>query len=376
MKYFIKTYGCQMNESDSERIEAVLEKYNHKKISKMEEADFIIVNLCSVRQTAVDRIYGQWSAKSKLRKNKEAPKIILTGCILSADKKRFSKRVDLIFDVREMERLEEFLKKEGSWRKKTDLTARDRDNELNISYLRVDPKYKHSTHAFVPIMTGCNNFCSYCVVPYTRGEEKSRPAKDIVKEVERLVSDGYKEITLLGQNVNSYRDKLPTPDIYFADLLCLLNGIKGDFKISFITNHPKDMKLSLIKAIAKCDKVVKYIHLPFQSGDDEILKKMNRKYTQEDYLSLIKKIRKNIPGVKFSTDVIVGFPGETLRQFNETLKVIKKVDFDIVYVNKYSPREGTVSSKKYPDDITWEEKKRRWKIVNDIVNSKNEREKK
>ena len=373
MKYFIKTYGCQMNESDSERIASVLERYKHKKASKMDEADFVIINLCSVRQTAIDRIHGQFSAKSKLTKNKKKPKIILTGCILKSDKKRFSEKIDLIFDVREMDDLEKFLKDNSDdWRKKVNLMNRDRDNELNISYLKIDPKYKHKNHAFVPVMTGCNNFCSYCVVPYTRGEEKSRGAEDIIKEVEGLVESGYSEITLLGQNVNSYssldeRGK----KINFGKLLKLLNKIPGEFKISFITNHPKDMKDGLIRAIRDCKKVVKYIHLPFQSGDDDILKKMNRHYTQKGYLSLIDKIKKEIPGVKFCSDVIVGFPGETNKQFNETLKVVKKVGFDTVYVNKYSPREGALSAKKYEDDISWAEKKTRWGIVNDLVNKKN-----
>ena len=362
-----------MNESDSERIASILESYNHKKSSKMDEADFVVINLCSVRQTAIDRIHGQFSAKSKLTKNKKRPKIILTGCILKSYKKRFSEKIDLIFDVREMEKLEEFLKSNSDdWRSKVNLMNRDRDNELNINYLKVDPKYKHKNHAFVPVMTGCNNFCSYCVVPYTRGEEKSRGAKEIIKEVEGLVDSDYGEITLLGQNVNSYSSlDEKGKKVNFGKLLKFLNKIPGEFKISFITNHPKDMKDGLIKAIRDCEKVVKYIHLPFQSGDDDILKKMNRHYTQKGYLKLIKKIKKEIPGVKFSSDVIVGFPGETDKQFNETVKVIKKVGFDIVYVNKYSPREGALSVKKYEDDIPWAEKKRRWGVINDLVNKKN-----
>ncbi len=383
MKYFIKTYGCQMNESDSERIASVLDRHGYKKAFKMDEVDFVIINLCSVRQTAIDRIHGQFSAKSKLTKNKKRPKLILTGCILDSDKKRFSKKIDLIFDVREMEKLDEFLKNNSQgWRKKLKLMNRDRDHELNIAYLKVNPKYKYKNHAFVPIMTGCNNFCSYCVVPYTRGEEKSRDAKDVRQEIEKLIKNGYNEITLLGQNVNSYKSKFSISNfqldnssmIDFAGLLYLLNDIKGDFKISFMTNHPKDMKDSLIKAIKDCNKVDKYIHLPFQSGDDEILKKMNRHYTKKDYLALVKKIKKEIPGVRFSTDVIVGFPGETDKQFMETIDVIKKVKFDNIYINKYSPREGTLSAKKYEDDISWSEKKRRWGVVNDLIKKKNEKE--
>lgn len=373
MKYFIKTYGCQMNESDSERIISVLNNIGYKETLVIDDADLVFVNLCSVRQTAVDRIHGQFSAKSKINKNKKRPKIILTGCILDSDKKRFLEKVDLIFDVREMEKLEEFLEKEkDKWIKemaeKVKLSNRERDDELGISYLKINPKYKYDDHAFVPIMTGCNNFCSYCVVPYTRGRERSRAVKDIILEVSNLVKNGYKEITLLGQNVNSFKGELNNNGkkeiVDFAKLLYLVNDILGDFKIKFLTNHPKDMSDSLIGAIKKCDKVVKYIHLPFQSGDDDILRKMNRRYTQKDYLDLVKKIKKAIPGVKFSTDVIVGFPGETDDQFNETLKVVKEVGFDIIYINKYSTREGTLASKKYKDDIPWSEKKRRWEKIN------------
>ncbi|NCF75552.1 MAG: MiaB/RimO family radical SAM methylthiotransferase [Xanthomonadaceae bacterium] len=310
MKYFIKTYGCQMNQSDSERIATVLDNLKNKEVSEIEDADLVIFNLCSVRQTAIDRIFGQLNKK----KNKKQ-KIFLTGCILASDKKKFAKKVDLIFDIREIKKLKNFLLKKKFAKNKKFKQARDEN--FDFSYLKIKPKYKFKDKAFVPIMTGCNNFCSYCVVPYTRGKEYSRPLGDIIKEVKNLINNGCKEIILLGQNVNSYNSKFSifnfqfsinfqfsnSSMINFANLLRIINSIEGDFKISFLTNHPKDMNNDLIDAIAKCDKVVKHIHLPFQSGDDEILEKMNRHYTQKDYLNLIKKIRKKIPEIKFSTDV-------------------------------------------------------------------------
>lgn len=377
MQYFIQTYGCQMNESDSERIMAVLDSLGHKKAVKMEEADYVIINLCSVRETAVNRVFGQFSATSKLNKDKKKQKIFLTGCILAPDKKRLEGRVDLIFDIREIDKLKEFLLKDNiDWRKNLKTNSRDRDKELNISYLKINPKYDNKVSAFVPIMTGCNNFCSYCVVPYTRGEEISRSVNSIVKEVKELIRNNYQEIILLGQNVNSYKFvESDGTKIDFGQLLKIINDLKGDFKISFISNHPKDMSMSLIKAIASCDKVIKHLHLPFQAGDDEILKNMNRGYTQQDYLDLIDRIKKEIPEIKLSTDVIVGFPGETKKQFNETVKVLKKVKFENVYTNKYSTRKGTLASKKFVDDIPLAEKKIRWKIIDDLVNKKDAKRK-
>lgn len=365
-----------MNESDSEKIETVLNDLKNKKVSKIEEADLIIFNLCSVRQTAVDRVFGQLN-----KKNNKKQKIFLTGCILVNDKKKLAEKADLIFDIREIKKLKDFLLKNKFKNKKF---KQARDENFDFSYLKIKSKHRFQNRAFVPIMTGCNNFCSYCIVPYTRGKEYSRPVEDIVEEIKALVKNGYKEIVLLGQNVNSYHSKfsifsrrllrgpnnfqfLNSSMINFSDLLKIINSLKGDFRISFLTNHPKDMNDDLIDAIAKCDKVVKHIHLPFQSGDNKILKKMNRCYTRTNYLNLIKKIRKKISEIKFSTDVIVGFPGETEKQFQKTVDVIKKVKFEIVYINKYSPRFKTLAFKKYPDDIIWSEKKRRWRVINDLI---------
>ncbi|MFH1226144.1 MAG: MiaB/RimO family radical SAM methylthiotransferase, partial [bacterium] len=225
--------------------------------------------------------------------------------------------------------------------------------------------------AYVPIMTGCNNFCAYCVVPYVRGRERSRPVKDILAEVKKLIKNGYKEIILLGQNVNSYRGKLKVKSqklkvIDFATLLKIINNIPGDFRIKFLTSHPKDMSDELIDAVAKLDKVVKYIHLPVQAGDNQVLKRMNRGYTVRHYKNLIKKIRAKIPGVMITTDIIVGFPSETKKQFEKSVKLFKEIKFDMAYIAQYSPRAGTAAAK-MKDDVPKAEKKRRWGVLNNLL---------
>jgi len=331
MKYFIKTYGCQINESDSARITSFLENKGYKSAPNMKGADLIVINACSVRQTAIDRILG---LKSKFKKLKA--KKILTGCVLKSDKKKFREFFDEIMTIKEF---------------------------LGNNYLSI-----LCSSTFVPIMTGCDNFCSYCVVPYARGREVSRPMEEIIKEVKDLINpaewgkQGYKEITLLGQNVNSYK-------CGFAKLLKKLNSLPGNFKIKFLTNHPKDVSDELINTIAKSKKVAKEIHLPVQSGDDEILRKMNRGYTVKQYKNLIKKIHRKIPNVKLSTDVIVGFPKETKKQFENTVKLFKQIKFDKAYINKYSTRAGTTAAN-LKDNVPWKEKKRRWKVLNEIVNKK------
>jgi tRNA-2-methylthio-N6-dimethylallyladenosine synthase len=329
MKYFIKTFGCQMNESDSERIASFLEKQGHRKSEKMEDADLIVVNACSVRQTAIDRIFGL----NKKFKNLKAKKI-LTGCLIKSDIPKFKVFFDEVKDINQ------FLGKE---------------------YLSIEPKCQIQSPAHLPIMTGCDNFCSYCVVPYARGREISRPMNEIVKEFKNFLKKGYKEIILLGQNVNSYK-------YGFAKLLRRINSLPGEFKIKFMTNHPKDMSSELIDAIAECEKVEKEIHLPVQSGDNTILKKMNRKYTVQEYEKLVAKIRKKIPDVKITTDVIVGFPGETKKQFQNTVKLFQKIKFNLAYINKYSRREGTAAAK-FEDNISWQEKKTRWEALDKLVNS-------
>ena len=351
-RYYIKTFGCQMNESDSERIAAVLENQGYKKVKDEKsalrlgsgQADLIVVNVCSVRQTAIDRVFGLLNNIKKLKKKNPELKIVITGCILKSDKKKF----------------EEFLAPYRTCSGAGFDEVLDIEKFLGKNHLSLKPKCIDKFSAFVPIMTGCDNYCTYCVVPYARGREASRPIKEIFKEVGDLTKRGYKEITLLGQNVNSYQ-------YGFSKLLKKLNALPGDFIIKFLTNHAKDFSDELINTIAKCKKIAKEIHLPVQSGDDEILKKMNRGYTVRQYKNLVKKIREKIPNVKLSTDVIVGFPGETKKQFENTVKLFKEIKYNLAYINKYSMRSGTVAAK-LKDNVSWNEKKRRWKILNDLVN--------
>lgn len=363
--YFIKTYGCQANKADSERIAAGLEKKGYKETSNIKEADLVIINSCSVRQSAEDRIGGLVKNLSLQRKKTGKPeKIILTGCTLYHGipwlKKRF-KNIDDFVPTSKLVNLK--------------ITPKRED--------KIPPSHKASTgkHAWVPIMEGCNNFCSYCVVPYARGREVSGPFEEIVCEVEKLAKQGYKEITLLGQNVNSFgndfsqkekmrlRKKLSGSNHLtkiFALLLARLHQIPGIEKISFITSNPWDLSGDIVEAMS-LSKIDRYLHLAVQSGDDEILKRMNRPYTAKQYIRLVEKIRQKIPKIKIGTDIIVGFPGETKKQFQNTLVLCKKVGFEKAYVAMYSPRPGTAAYK-MEDDIPYEEKKRRWKILDDLIN--------
>ncbi len=318
-KYHIITFGCQANAADAERIASRLEKQGYKKTDKTERADLIVINACSVRQSAINRVYGKLNKLS-------GKKIILAGCVLEADKKKMADKVWRFWNPAE--------------------------------YFNCKPVYESKIRAFVPIMTGCDNFCTYCVVPYTRGREQSRPAKEIITEIKTLINKNYKEIWLIGQNVNSYPN--------FNNLLKMINNLPGRFTLHFMTSHPKDMSDKLIKTIKECEKISKEIHLPVQSGDNKILRAMNRRYTIEHYKKLIKKIRQKIKDVKISTDIIVGFPGETKKQFDNTAKLFKEIGFYKAYISKYSSRSGTAAAK-LKDDVPLEEKKRRWRILNNLI---------
>ncbi len=385
MEYYIFTYGCQMNQSDSERIAASLQAQGHKPVradspaQALAKAGLIVLNVCSVRQSAVDRVYEKINRFS-------GKKIIVAGCLLEYDKKRLAAHRNVSF-----------------WHPN--------------DYFDLPPIPQSQLSTFVPIMTGCNNFCSYCVVPYTRGREKSRPAEEILAEVKSLIKSGCKEIILLGQNVNSYKSStdygLQTTAIKqkmavvgsrstvvdFPELLRLINILPGDFWLTFLTSHPKDMSDELIGTIARCQKITPAVHLPVQSGDNQILRKMNRHYTAAHYKKLIKKIRaafkkyrssgaknplegrakaalgaalarkNNFPPVAISTDIIVGFPGETKKQFQNTVKLCREIKFDKAYIAKYSPRPGTAAAK-LKDNISPEEKKRRWLILDKLINAK------
>jgi len=356
-KYFIITIGCQMNISDSERLATFLEGEGFKLAKKRFEADLLILNTCGVRQAAEDRVYGLIST---IKKENKAIKILVTGCLSKRKDvmKRMIGKVDWFLPVGDMNLIPSLW--DGA------------DNKLKFSldsyrlkngekYLKVKPKYESNYSAAVPIGNGCDNFCSYCVVPYARGREVYRPAKDIIKEVKNLIKLGYKEIILVAQNVNSYRDE----EENFPDLLKSLIKIPGNFWIRFFSSHPKDMSDELIKVIGSSDKVCHHLHLALQSGDDKILKAMNRKYSASHYKDLIKKVRIAKPGIAITTDIIVGFPGETKTQFLNTLKVFKNIVFDMAYLSQYSPRPGTVSADKMKDDVIKAEKRRRFDVLNE-----------
>lgn len=333
-----------MNISDSERITSVLENLGLKKSQKMKEADLIVINMCSVRQSAVDRVYG---LIIKLQSLNLKSQTILTGCILKKDKKKMSSFFNYVLDIKDL----------SCWSK-----ALNFKKEIKRDYLKITPRYSNSFSVNIPIMTGCNNFCAYCVVPYTRNKEISRPSNDIVKEVENAVEKGAKEIWLLGQNVNSYKDGKTT----FPKLLEKINKIPGDFWIRFTSSHPKDFKDSLIKTMKTCKKTAPYLNLPVQSGDNEILKKMNRIYTIEDYKEIVEKLKKEIPNIALSTDVIVGFPTETKKQFQNTVNLFKEIKYDMAYISKYSRRAQTEAFK-LKDDVSIKEKIKRERILNKIV---------
>lgn len=349
MKYFIHIYGCQMNYSDAERVSALLESVGFEKSLREDEADLVVIVACAVRESAVNRLFGNGKKFKRFRKENTGFKAVLTGCVVKEDRPKLEKIFDVIIDVKHI----------GELPARLGLVGRADGSE----YFRIKPEYGNPYTAYVPIMTGCNNFCSYCIVPYTRGREYSRPVDEVLTEIEMLLGKGYKEIILLGQNVNSYH---PDDKTDFPALLEAIDALKGDFWIRFLTSHPKDMTERLIKTVRGCSKCTNYIHLALQSGNDEVLSRMNRRYTRAHFMELVGLIREQIPEVMLTTDIIVGFPGETEAQFLDTASVMEEARFDIAYINKYSPRAGTVSAQ-LEDDVSWEEKKVREKYLNVIL---------
>ncbi len=346
--YHIIVFGCQMNISDAERVAAVLESAGYKASQDMEKADLIAVTMCSIRQSAVDRVHGLVEKFKKIRKNNPELQTILTGCILKKDRKAFVKGFDFVVDIRDIKKLPQILK--------------NKESGSRGDYLSITPKYSSKFSASVPIMTGCNNFCAYCVVPYAREREVSRPAEEIILEIKNLIKSDCKEVWLLGQNVNSYKYK----DINFPKLLKMVNEIPGEFWIRFTSSHPKDFTEEVIDALAIGGKITPYLNLPIQSGDNTVLKHMNRHYTVKEYKEKIKKLRQKIPHIAISTDIIVGFPGETKKQFENTVKLFHDIKYDMAYINKYSQRAGTAAAK-MKDNVSWEEKKRREKVLTQVL---------
>jgi tRNA-2-methylthio-N6-dimethylallyladenosine synthase len=371
MKCCIITLGCQMNRSDSERIHSVIEGMGYSFTDVEEEADLIGVVACSVRQKAIDKVYHKirkWNA----RKGTRPLLTFVSGCILPADEEKFLKLFDLVFRMNELPELPDMLHQCGI---ATEFSARHPLNDLKrederTDFWQVKPTYSSSFEAFVPIQNGCDKFCSFCAVPYTRGREVSRRSSDILAEVKRLMENDVKSITLLGQNVNSYGLDKKGEECSFAELLHAI-GELGDRSakecwIYFTSPHPRDMTRDVIEAIAAHGCLAKQIHLPVQSGDEKLLRRMNRNHSIEDYLRIIKDIRELLPSATIFTDIIVGFSGETDEQFNRTAVLMEEVGFNMAYIAKYSPRAGARSAR-WDDDITPQQKSERLARLSDIL---------
>lgn len=369
------TFGCQQNNSDSEKIMGMLAEMGYTHTEKKEQADVIIINTCCVRENAELKLYGNIGALKKLKVDNPALIIGVCGCMMQQEhavemiRKKY-RHVDLVFGTHNIYKLPELLERSTD-EKYTLIDILNSEGTIieDMPVLR-EEKFK----AWVTVMYGCNNFCSYCIVPHVRGRERSRKPEDIAKEIENLAKDGCKEVTLLGQNVNSYGKDLDI-EMDFADLIRLVNDIEGIERIRFMTSHPKDISEKLIYAMRDCKKVCEHLHLPFQAGSNEILRRMNRKYTKEEYLNKVIRVKQEIPGVALSTDIIVGFPGETDENFEETLDVLRQVEFDQVFMFIYSSRKGTPAAE-MEDPSSYEDKHRNFekleKLQNDISRKMNE----
>ena len=372
-KYMIMTFGCQLNENDSEKIAGMVENLGYEKTDDLSKCDLVVFNTCCVRENAEERLFGKIGEIKKL-KEERGTIIAIGGCMMQEEHilekiKKSYKYIDLVFGTHTLNKFEEDLKKIIEEKKKIrDVIDIDGEVIEGLPIKRND-KFKAS----VSIMYGCNNFCSYCIVPYVRGRERSRKKEDILKEVESLARDGYKEITLLGQNVNSYNGG---DEYKFSNLLYDVCKIDGIERIRFISPHPKDFTDDVIKAIKDNKKISRIVHLPLQSGSTKVLKEMNRKYTKEQYLALAEKMRKEIPDILFSTDIIVGFPGETEEDFENTLDVVRKMNYEQIFMFIYSRRVGTVADKmenQIPEEIKHERFERLKKLYDENVSKNNEK---
>lgn len=373
-KFYIETWGCQMNEEDSEKISGMLKAMAHEKTDFRDNADIIIFNTCCVRENAEFKVHGNLGNLKKLKENKPELIIAVCGCMMQqagvaeSILKKY-RHVDIVFGTHNAWKFPEYLERlklQGG-----QIREIQADPEGIVEGIPIDRD--SSLKAYVTIMYGCDNFCSYCIVPYVRGREKSRKSADIIREIEELVEKGYKEITLLGQNVNSYGKGLEE-GIDFAGLLKRVNAIPGIERIRFMTSHAKDLTGDVIDAMRDSDKVTEQIHLPVQSGSTRILQIMNRKYTREKYLQIIREIREKIPGVAITTDIIVGFPGETESDFTDTLTLCEKVGFDSAFTFIYSNRNNTPADKmanQIPDEVKHERFTRLVEVINRRAYDKN-----
>jgi len=363
--FFTYTFGCQMNENDSERLAGQLRSNGYQNTDNIEQADVILINTCCVRESAEQKIYGKIGELKRLKTLNPNLVIGIAGCMAQKDRDKLFKKaphIDLVMGTHNTHQLLELLQEVEQSRDKV-LAVWDQAERLapEVPTIR-----KNQISAWVPIMYGCNNFCTYCIVPYVRGRERSRPLGDIVQEIEQLGKEGFKEITLLGQNVNSY-GKDSDENVDFADLLHAVDNISSISRIRYMTSHPRDMSDKVIQTIAQSSKICKHFHLPIQSGSDEILQRMNRGYTTEYYRELVRKIRESIPDASITTDLIIGFPGETEELFLETLEFIKTLHFDAAYTFLYSVRSGTPAAQ-MPDQVPLPVKKARLQQLMDIQN--------
>ena len=368
LRFYVETFGCQMNARDSEKLVAILMELGYEESQDEKESDFVLYNTCTVRENANLKVYGRLGHLKKPKQNNPYMMIGLCGCMMQethvVDKIRESYRyVDLIFGTHNIFKFAELLY--SRFRSGNMIIDIWEGTDAIVEDLPSERKYPFK--AGVNIMYGCNNFCSYCIVPYVRGRERSRSPEAIICEIEKLVKDGVVEIMLLGQNVNSYGKTLENP-ITFAQLLQKVEQIEGLKRIRFMTSHPKDLSDELIEVMAKSTKICRHFHLPIQSGSSRLLEKMNRRYTKEDYLLLVEKLRKAMPGLSLTTDIIVGFPGETEEDFLETLDVVKKVEYDSAYTFIYSKRSGTpaASMEQVPEDVVKERFNRLLEAINEI----------
>ena len=367
-KAFVHTYGCQGNVADSERIKGLLTLMGYVMTEEKEDADLILYNTCAIREHAEDRVFGNVGAIKKLKQSNPNLIIALCGCMMQQEhiREKLYKSypyVDIVFGTHNQYLIPEIFKKYLTRGKRvfSDMT------ETNPVAEGIPAIRDNSAKAWLPIMYGCDNFCTYCVVPYVRGRERSRKPEDIIKEFKQIVAEGYKDITLLGQNVNSYGKGLDE-EINFSQLIRQLNDIPGEFTIRFMTSHPKDCTKELIDTIAECEKASKHIHLPVQSGNNRILKEMNRRYTREKYLELINYAKEKIEGLSLTSDIIVGFPGETYEEFCDTLSLVKEVGYTSLFTFIFSSRKGTKASL-MDDPVPYEEKNKWFKELCDLQES-------